>query len=237
MIYRISVAVLAVILLPIAVTALAQEAPGDRNALIRLESRVFDLGTDVRRMRRDPHFIPVTDVDWINTLLDADPYLRYTVIHINSFADSLGTPVWPPDEDREQYAPAKELARAWGLEDYDVHWQRRVAPSNRGDIILFPKAPNAVHYVSCAYDRADPVPTFCAALALYPPNPDLRIKVRIYKITEPINDFATIVERARSLVYCLDVTRALDAGTWQPLEGDKFRTLREFLSACKSILS
>jgi hypothetical protein len=231
------VAVVATIFLTIASSAFTQEVPAERNSLIRLGSRVFDLGTDVRRMRRDPHFIPVTDVRWINALTDSDPHLRYTVIHIPSIAGSLGTPIWLPDTDREQYAPAKDLAEAWALSGYDVRWRHKVAPATRGSIVLFPKSPGAGHYISCEYDRADQVPTYCAANVLYPPSPDLRIRVRIYQITDPLNDFEAITKRALDLVHCLDVTRAVEAGTWEPLQVGQWRSLTEFLSTCRNVSS
>lgn len=231
------VTVLAAILLTVVVTAFAQGAPDERSSLIQLGSRVFDLGTDVRRIQREPHFIPVTDVDWISALADSDPYLHATVIHIRTLAHLLGTPIWPPEEDRVQYAPARDLADAWALKDFDVHWRHKVAPSTRGDIMLFPKSSKIEYYVGCAYDRADPIPTFCAVNALYPPDPNLRIKVRIYQITDPLNDFRAIVERTLNLIYCLDVTKELEAGKWRPMEIGASQDMAEFLSTCKNISS
>jgi hypothetical protein len=230
------VAVLAAIILPIAAAAFAQEVPKERNSLIQLGSRVFDLGTDVRRMRRDPNFIPITDVGWINAMTGSDPHLQFTVIHIKSFAHLPGK-LWLPDRNLERFAFAEDLSDACALQDYDVRWRQKVAPSTRGSIVLIPKSPGAGYYVSCAYERKDPVPAFCAANALYPPDPNLRITIRIYQITDPLNDFRVIVERALNLVYCLDVTRALEAGAWQPLEVGKPQSLTEFLGTCKNLTS
>jgi len=229
--------VLAALAVLISMPAKSLDLPEEGRSLIRLQSRVFDLGTDARRIRRDPHFIPITEVGWIWTLTNSDPELHATVIHIRSFANSLGEPIWMPDVDREQYAPAEDLADAWALKDFDVRWRHKIAPSTRGDVMLFPKSAHAGYFVSCAYDRADPVPTFCAVNALYPPDPNLRIKVRIYQITDPLNDFRAIADRALNLVYCLDVTRALEAGEWTPLRPETSQSLTQLLGTCKNLQS
>jgi hypothetical protein len=231
------IAALAANLLMPAVPAAAQGAAGDRSSLIQLGSRVFDFGTDVRHMRRAPHFIPVTDVAWINALVDGDPYLRPTVIHVNISKGSFTNWRWPPNVERQQYAPAEDLANSWGLDDYDVRWRQKVAPSNRGDIYLFPNWPDAGFFVSCGYDRKDPVPTYCAVRMLYPPDHGLRILVRVYGVTNPLNDFRAIIERARDLVYCLDVTKALEAGAREPLQPGAPQSLTEFLGTCRKLAS
>lgn len=235
-------AVLAATLLSGAAPAAAQEAPGDRDQLIQLDARTFDLGADVRWLRDyadESAFIPITEVRWIGDMTDADPILGPTVIHIKkAVMHPLAEPVWLPSEDRAQFAPADDLAEAWALEGYDVRWRRSTPPTNRGSILLFPEPPDAGFFVRCAYDRAYPGPTFCAIPALYPPDTGLRLYVRVYRrATDPLEDFRAIAERALSLVHCLDVTEELAAGTWQPLEVNEVQSLSDFLATCKDISS
>jgi hypothetical protein len=72
---------------------------------------------------------------------------------------------------------------------------------------------------------------------LYPPDHGLRILVRVYGVTNPLNDFRAIIERARDLVYCLDVTKALEAGAWEPLQPGAPQSLTEFLGTCRKLAS
>lgn len=226
--------------LPMAATAAAQEVPGDRDSLSQRGTRTFDLGADVRKIREyaEPEgFIPVNRVTWIYDLTNDDPLLDATVIHIKSFEHPPGSPAWSRDLSRDQFAPAEDLAAACGLQGYDVRWWHEVAPTNRGDIILFPKRPGTGFFVHCVYDRTDPIPTDCQVSALYPTDPQLRIMVRMYRVTDPLNDFTAIAERALSLVFCLDVTDGLASGAWRPIEPDGIETLSEFLGTCKDVQS
>lgn len=219
-------AVLAAVALSLDATAVAEGLPEGHHSTIQLQSRVFDLGTEARRIRRDADFIPISRVNWIRDLADSGPCLHPTVIHIRTRAHLPGRWVWPPDEDRGRYAPAPDLADAWALEDFEARWHRAVAPMTRGDMVLFPKFSAIEYYVSCGYDRKGRVPTFCAAHALYPPDPSLRILVRIYRITDPLN-----------LIYCLDVTEAVRTGAWRPSRTGKPADLAGYAATCKEVHS
>ena len=217
--------------------AAAQQGQSESHSQIQLASRTFEFGVDVRQMRRDPHFIPITRVPWIAKLVSSDSDLFGTVIHIESYSHLHTMPTWTPNESREKFASARELAKAWALEGFDVRWRTKTAPSTRGDLYLFPEMPATPYYVICAYDRIDRIPRFCSAHALYPPDPGLRINIRIYRVTDPLNDFEVIVEQALNLVYCLDVTREIDGDTERATKPSPSVDLSTFLRDCKSLIS
>ncbi len=59
-------------------------AETDASTLVRMHSRVFDLGTDVSKMRRDDDFVPMNEIPWLEPILDDDLALRGTVFTCGS---------------------------------------------------------------------------------------------------------------------------------------------------------
>lgn len=192
------------------------ENVSEGTSLVTLRSRIFDLKVDATRIPRDDHFIPLTRVRWIERLLKNDDNLYPTVIHIDSTQRGSGRYVWRPDVAEERYTHTEGLPAILLIDGYDVRWQSSSLPTKRGTVLLVPKGERDDFYASCAYDKSEQLASFCSVTVSYPPDKDLRIRVRIYKITNPINDFRAIAHKARALVYCLDVTEQIRAGNWAP---------------------
>jgi hypothetical protein len=66
----------------VATSSLAAHGESSPEHLVTLNTRTFDLGTDVSKMRRDADFVPMNDIGWLSPILDADPVLGPTVFHI-----------------------------------------------------------------------------------------------------------------------------------------------------------
>ena len=50
--------------------AKALHADADPGHLVTLNTRTFDLGIEVAKMRRDPDFVPMNEIDWLKPILD-----------------------------------------------------------------------------------------------------------------------------------------------------------------------
>ena len=188
------------------------------DTLISLGTRVFDLRerSPILNLQVENEFVSLTDVGWIKDMTWSDPLLARTVIHIKDRSHGLGVPGWLPD-DRSRFHPDASLPPIFDLDGYEVGWAGIFYEFRpRGDILIFPKLDSQSFYVNCAYDRADPAPTFCAVNFRYGPDRNLFIKTRIYQVTSPLNDFDEIVARLDALVTCLDVTEAVRAGENNP---------------------
>ncbi len=148
----------------------------------------------------------------------SDPLLSNTVIHIKDHTRlySGGQPVWAPDN-ISRFHPDPTLPPIFDLDGYEVGWTGAHEAPIRGDILMFPKNDSQSFYVNCAYDRADPAPTFCAVNFRYGPDRNLIIKTRIYHVTSPLNDFAEIAAQVEALVRCLDVTEDVRTGEMSPV--------------------
>ena len=193
-------------------TAGADENAG--NALIRLQSRIFEMRIEPAKVRRYGHFIPINRVKWIQEVMNADPYLRVVVIHIQDRAPGRGTPIWAADL-LATFDTKKKVPEKLQLEGYDAFWRHSSPTGDSGDLIYFPREDHYFFSVGCPYLRHEGWPGYCGMVVSYPPDPLLRIKVRVYNVTRPFNDFREIAYRTRALVYCLDVTEAVEAGTWE----------------------
>lgn len=202
--------ILVFILLP-----LSGYAQGEQNSLIQLRSRTFDLHTDVERIVRRDHFIPLTDVQWIDDWRRQHPELRATVIHLDTTQSGEGRYVWQPDYADERYLHREGFSDELYLEGYETMWRSDRVPENRGSILLIPKDAPDDYYVGCSYDRSDDVPRFCSITVSYPPDRDIRIRIRMYRVTNPLNDFGAVAYKVRALVYCLDVTDAIESEQWE----------------------
>ena len=196
--------------------ARAESQTNPSDTLISLGTRVFDLRerSPILDLQVENEFVSLTDVDWIMDMTWSDQLLINTVIHIKDHTRlySVGQPVWAPDN-KSRFHPDPTLPPIFDLDGYAVGWAGIFYESRpRGDILMFPKHDSQSFYVNCAYDRADPGPTFCAVNFRYGPDRNLIIKTRVYHVTSPLNDFAEIAARVEALVRCLDVTEAVQAG-------------------------
>lgn len=193
--------------------ARAESQSNTSDTLYSLGTRVFDFGhpSSILDMQEELDFVSLTNVPWIRDMTWSDPLLAATVIHIkdNTSLYALGEPGWLPDL-RSLFHSDPTLPSIFDLEGYEVGWfgQAREARS-RGDILIFPRNDPQSFHVLCAYDRSEPQPTFCSVNFRYWADPNLRIRIRIYQVTSPLNDFAEIVARVDALVRCLDVTEVV----------------------------
>ena len=200
--------------------ARAESQTNPSDTLISLGTRVFDLreqspfldsqiGTEV--------FV-LTEIDWIKTLIWSDPLMAKTAILIKDKTRMLSgnEPPWEPD-DRSRFHPDPTLPPIFDLDFYEVGWLGVNDAPVRGDLLIFPKQDPQRFYTRCAYDRADPGPTFCSVGFLYGPDRNLLVTARIFQMTLPLRDFSEIAARVEALVRCLDVTEAVRAGEVSPI--------------------
>ena len=61
--------------------------------LMRMNTRVFDLGVDPESLRRTPRFIPLNRADWLGQLIAEDPLLQGEVVHIRVLPQPV-TQLW-----------------------------------------------------------------------------------------------------------------------------------------------
>ena len=69
-------------------------AESDPSHLVTLNTRTFDLGIEVAKMRRDPNFVPMNEIDWLKPILDTDPALGPVVFHLEMAHPSNKTASW-----------------------------------------------------------------------------------------------------------------------------------------------
>lgn len=195
--------------------ARAESPTNPSDTLINLGTRIFDLRERSPRLDSqigDEVFV-LTEIDWIKTLIWSDPLMAKTAILIKDKTRMLSgnEPPWAPD-DRSRFHPDPTLPPIFDLDFYEVGWLGVNDAPVRGDLLIFPKHDPKRFDVLCAYDRADPGPTFCSVGFLYGPDRNLLVTTRIFQMTLPLRDFSEIAARVEALVRCLDVTEAVRAG-------------------------
>lgn len=184
------------------------------NSLIYLSERVLDMRYDVSKIRRDDRFIPITRVDWIDEIAEADAHLHPKVIHIEDRRTQIGIRSKAADRLETKYKEAEGIPERYLLDGYLVRWMQSSASKKSGDIIYFPQEDPHSFNVACGYISSEEWPLMCLMIVSYPPDPLLRIAVRLYNIERPFNDFRAIAHKARELVRRLDVTEEVENGTW-----------------------
>lgn len=207
---------------------LTSQAQSSREQLVTLNTRTFDLATDVSKMRRDQDFIPMNDIGWLSPILDADPALGPTVFHIK-VADSSNASAG----DRWEYVKnnAHDFPYSTNIPDrfQIAGYQTWLSHEDGlGDVLMIPTDPDADYAIRCAQDRKSGEVRFCAVRASYPPDPLIYLQARLYSPenwNETKDEFDDIVARMREIAVCLDVTdREIE------LEADASRKL----SGCKA---
>lgn len=186
--------------------ALAQ-SPQDH--LVTLNTRTFDLGIDVSKMRRDPDFIPVNDIDWLSPILDADPALGPTVFHIKMAHPSNVSInyLWEYVKNNAHDFPyATNIPDRFQIAGYQA-WSAN--EDGLGRILLIPTDPDADYSIKCDQSRKTGEVEYCHILASYPPDPLIYLQARHYSPEnwdETREELDDIVARMREITACLDVT-------------------------------
>ncbi|MFT6606009.1 MAG: hypothetical protein ACJA2X_001185 [Halocynthiibacter sp.] len=190
------------------IQAQAEELPNGAT-LIQLNSRTFDLRTDVRNLRRGPDFIPLTEIKWLSDLVDRDPYLEQTVLHIQARTQPISM-TWPSVTPDKAYPLTENIPEFMAVEGF----QTRSSHPKNFSFILLPIDNPSDFYVSCSGSETDKS-SFCAVLVAYPPDSEIRLMARVYNAKPPFN-FREIANRMREIAYCLDVTDRLSADGASP---------------------
>jgi hypothetical protein len=174
-----------------------------------MNTRIFDLRSDVRNLRRDDDFIPLTEIEWLRNLTDADAYLYPTVVHIK-VAPGPVAHWWKTLEPDRGFPLTENIPDMFVLDGYQTRSQH---PSNRS-LLLVPRDDPSDFFARC--DGGDiEKHRFCAVYATYPPDPNIWLLARVYH-PEPPFHFREIAHRIREIAYCLDVTEAVNNGTYKP---------------------
>lgn len=203
---------------------LAQKIPSDAS-LIQLSTRTFDLRTDVRNLQRDDHFIPLTEIKWLLELINNDPYLDSTVIHIKvrekPFGDGLflatnGFTTRDNPFFGRPYEITKDLPADVILDGFETFSVRDVRSGELREFLFFPNGAPYNYYVHCTHKPEIAVllvegagPWSCLLTTTYSADAYIRISVRMYYPNPPFH-FRGIATRAREIIHCLDVTDRLD---------------------------
>ena len=181
----------------------AKEIPSD-TSLVQMNTRVFDLRTDIRDLRRDDDFIPLTEIEWLLELINNDPYLAPTVVHIQVRPDPIQT-FWPSLEPDREFPLTENIPDSFIIDGFQT---RSAHPTNRR-LRLLPIADSNDFYVNCYGPDLEKQALLCVVYASYPPDPNIRLMARIYYPKPPYH-FREIAHRIREIAYCLDVTDRLD---------------------------
>ncbi len=195
------------VLLFFAPVATAQNRPDDAS-LIQLNTRIFDLRADVRNLRRDDDFIPLTEIEWLRMLTDEDEYLEPTVVHIKA-ARAPVLKRWKTLEPDRDFPITENIPSMFLLDGYQT---RSGHPSNRR-LLLVPIDDSTDFTVHCNGGNIEKH-RFCTVSATYPPDPNIWLLARVYH-PEPPFHFREIAHRIREIAYCLDVTEAVNSGAYK----------------------
>lgn len=197
-------------------------AQSDPSHLVTLNNRTFDLATDVSKMRRDPDFVPMNEIDWLAPLLDADPLLGPVVFHLKVADPSTKSASWmwrwegsltegPGYGQSYDYKYVDNIPVRFQIPGYET---RSANDDGLGPVMMIPTDIAADYSVMCSPDRQSGKIIICIIIAAYPPDPLIYLQARLYapepwdKTREELDD---IVARMREIAYCLDVTdRALE---------------------------
>jgi len=178
---------------------------------VELSTRTFWLGEAPNTMSVDPPFFAPRRVQWIEKIIEADPVLKDTVIHVE-------LALLPASKNAEAinmyYAPLRRdrLDPRYDLPGYLIFGSPvSVADPTRlpNRLHYIPQSPDAGFDVTCSVDNLREKMRLCIVYATYPPDDGIRLKARLYFPKDPATRpgyFREVAERMRDLVYCLDVT-------------------------------
>ena len=198
-----------VVLSCVIANALAAQAQSSPEQLVTLNTRTFDLGTDVSKMRRDADFIPMNDIDWLGPILDADPALGPTVFHIKVAHPSNGSIgyLWEYAKNNAHDFPfADNIPKRLQADGYHTLMSHE---DGLGDVLMIPNDQDAQYAIHCSQNRKSREVRFCLIVASYPPDPLIYLQARHYSPepwSETREELDDIVARMREIATCLDVT-------------------------------
>lgn len=192
----------------------AGRAETDPGHLVTLNTRTFDLGIEVVKMRRDPNFVPMNEIDWLKPILDADPALGPVVFHITMTAPGNKTASWLwewGDETKggtlaSRFKYSNHIPERFQLPGFET---RSYHENGQTDVAMVPREADAEFSVECAPNNRTGGLLFCVLKASYPPDPLIFLKARLYHPTPEMIRSAplhAIAARMREIAYCLDVT-------------------------------
>lgn len=174
--------------------------------IIRMNTRLFDLGVDLDSLRRDPDFIPLNRADWLGQIIANDPLLQGEVIHIRVLPQPV-TQLWSLPGPGLSFKYSENIPEELIFEGFET---RSEAPDSSRFFYFLPKGNNPSFSATCWLDTPTRKHvTFCSLYATYPPDPNIFILARIYnpeRYEDLPSSFRAIANRIREIAYCLDVT-------------------------------
>jgi hypothetical protein len=172
---------------------------------VDLASRTFWLGEVPPTMDEYFPFFAPRRIDWIEAIIEADPVLQDTVIHVEYVDVPLTQTIARTVADNGPLGPDR-VAAQFDLPDYLVLGPDTVTSPS---LYYLPRDADAGFAVTCSKNDDGQTLRFCLLLADYPPDDHIRLKARLYFPDNPGDRpdyFRAVAERLRDLVYCLDVT-------------------------------
>lgn len=176
---------------------------------VELSSRTFWLDDEPRTMNSYPAFFAPQRIGWLDEVINDDPILKDTVIHVEQALMPAAEAVRKVDEDDIDLGPDR-LPSQFYLQDYRIVGSQTVTSRN---FDYFPVDADAGFKVACGMQDDRQSLLLCVIRATYPPDDGIRLTARLYFPDDPADRpdyFRDVVERMRDLVYCLDVTENPD---------------------------
>ncbi|MEX1662769.1 hypothetical protein AB4874_14100 [Thioclava sp. 15-R06ZXC-3] len=178
---------------------------------VKLSTRTFWLGKVPKTMSVDPPFFAPRRIKWIEKIIEADPVLKDTVIHVELALRPASEFV---REEPRDYVLLRgdRLNPHYYLPGYRIFGSPAplddpTRPPN--GLQYMPEFSAAGFFASCYPDNLREKMSLCVVYATYPPDDGIRLKARLYFPEDPATRpgyFREVAERMRDLVYCLDVT-------------------------------
>jgi hypothetical protein len=135
--------------------------------------------------------------------------LKPTVLHIKVAPGPVAR-WWKTLEPDWEFPLTENIPDMFVLDGYQT---RSGHPSNRR-LLLVPRDDPTDFYVDCLGGNIEKH-RFCAVSVSYPMDPNIWLLARVYH-PEPPFHFREIARRIREIAYCLDVTEAVNSGTYKP---------------------
>lgn len=180
--------------------------PAVAEITVQVSSRTFYVGEIPEATRKDPDFLPLDRIDWIQDILDADPVMNRTVFHIFERRYDVRTEMAATDNSLvygrynvrlpDERAPEGFMAFATRLENPTI-------------IRLVPKSALIPFSVICGYDRNLESIHFCTANSSYAYDRAIDLRSRLYFPGDYLENgdfFRDVARRMHEIAVCLDVT-------------------------------
>ena len=170
-----------IVFLVVVASAIGVQAQSAPEHLVTLNTPTFDLGTDVSKLRRDPDFVPMNEIDWLGPILDADPLLGPVVFYLEMADPSMVSasflwewergPDLPGNGWNYFYKYSQNIPERFRIPGYEA---RANTEDGLGSVMMIPADPDKDYAVMCDPNRKSGRLDFCSIRASYPPrSPDL----------------------------------------------------------------